>query len=57
MIQNPQVARHYLVLENSPGWNVDTVAVVGDDDHGPLDKWNISIFKIGEICKKSPPSN
>ena len=38
MIQNPQVARHYLVLENSPGWNVDTVAVVGDDDHGPLDK-------------------
>ena len=35
MVQNPQVTRDDLVLQDGPGWNVDSVPVVGNDDHCP----------------------
>lgn len=36
MIQNAQVARHDLVLEDGARRDVDPLAVVGDDDHRSL---------------------
>ena len=36
MVQDAQVTRHDLVLQHSPGRDVDPVAVVGDDDDRSL---------------------
>merc|ERR1712088_1073419 len=33
VIENPEISRNDLVLEDRPGWNVDPVAVVCYDDH------------------------
>lgn len=36
VVQNAQVAGHYLVLQHGAGGNVDAVSMVGDDDDGAL---------------------
>ena len=36
VVQDAQVTRHDLVLQHSPGRDVDPVAVVGDDDDRSL---------------------
>lgn len=36
VIKNAQVARNDLVFQNSAGWDVNTVTVVGDNDNRSL---------------------
>ena len=33
MVEDPEVAGHYLVLQHGPGGDVYPVPVVSDDDH------------------------
>lgn len=40
MIQDSQVTRHDLVLQDSARRDVNTISVVGDDDHGALKETN-----------------
>ena len=35
MVQNSQISRHDLVLQDGAGWDIDPVPMVGDDDDGP----------------------
>ena len=35
MVQNSQISRHDLVLQDGSSWDVDPVPVVGDDDDSP----------------------
>ena len=35
MIQNSEVSRYNLVLQNSPSWDVNPISMVCNDDHGP----------------------
>lgn len=36
MVEDAEVARHNLVLQNGTGWNVDAVVVLCDDDDRAL---------------------
>ena len=38
MVENPEVAGHDLVLQHGPGRDVNSVPVVGDDDHRQEDR-------------------
>ena len=37
MVENSQIAGYNFVLQDCSGWNVDPVAMVSDDDDGPLE--------------------
>jgi len=37
VVQDAKVTRYDLVLEHGAGWNIDPIAVVGDDDDGSLE--------------------
>ena len=45
VIENPEISRDDLVLEDCPGWNVDPVAMVCYDDHRASQAhWNSQCF-------------
>ena len=48
MIKNAQVARNDLVFQNSAGWDVNTVTVVGDNDNRSLET-NVKNLESREI--------
>lgn len=37
VVQDAKVTGYDLVLEHGAGWNIDPIAVVGDDDDGSLE--------------------
>ena len=36
MFKDAQVARDDLVLQNGTGWNIDSITMIGNDDHRAL---------------------
>ena len=47
MVKNAQVARNDLVFQNSAGWDVNTVTVVGNNDNRSLET-NVKNLKSKE---------
>ena len=50
MVQNSQISRHDLVLQDGSSWDVDPVPVVGDDDDSPPET---DPFPEGDIPRHS----
>ena len=51
VVEDPEVARHDLVLQHGPGGDIDPVPVVGDDDHSSPEthlQHNMSQEKISD---------
>lgn len=46
MIQNAHVAGYDFVFEYSASRNIDTIAVIGNNDHSALWKMNIDISRL-----------
>lgn len=49
MIQNAHVAGYDFVFEYSAGRNIDTIAVIGNNDHSALWKKNIDISTMQSV--------
>lgn len=49
MIQNAHVAGYDFVFEYSAGRNIDTIAVIGNNDHSALWKMSIDISRMRSI--------
>lgn len=57
MFENAKIARDNLVLQNSTGWHVDSITVVGNDDHCTLEEQqilSIAIIIDGHTRRETP---
>ena len=50
VVEDPEVARHYLVFQHGPGGDVYPVPMVSDDDHSaPETHWQLKICFLEKI--------
>lgn len=45
MVQDAHIARYNLVLQNGSSWDIDTIAMVGNDDHSALQNQVNAFYK------------